>query len=236
MAIFPHLELEQTVQVNDKTRLNGTKSFISKGEAAITLVRIKPETSGSFITVSGAGLTSKDWYLDWEYSTDGDKTVTVEITTDGAPTTESKVISVITEANDKLFSKDSDLTIHESDVLQYVPNGKNSFLYVHRRSQTLILDYLDQKGYVDTNGDRLTKSAVVDIQEVKEWSTFMTLKLIYQQLKKTPDDFFDQKMKTFESLEIAARSRAALRLDLDGDTAIDDGEYLRVDSVRALRR
>jgi hypothetical protein len=228
MAIFPHLELEQTVQVNDKTRLSATKSFISKGESAITLVEIEPFTGSGFITVSGTGLTFKDWYLDWEYSTDGNKTVTVRITTAGAPVTESKTISVVTEADDKLFSKDSDLTVHESDVLQYVPVGKNSYLNVHRRSQGLILDYLDQKGYIDTNGNRLTKSAVVDIQEVKEWSTFMTLKLIYQQLKKTPDDFFDSKMKTFESLELAARSRAALRLDLDGDAAIDDGEYLRL--------
>jgi hypothetical protein len=236
MAIFPHIEIEQIVQVNDRTRLSGTKSFISKGEAAITSVQIEPFSGSGFVTVSGTGLTSKDWYLDWEYSTDGDKTVSVRITTDGAPVTETKTISVISEANDKLFSKDSDLTIHESDVLQYVPAGKNSFLYVHRRSQYLILDYLDRKGYIDTDGNRLTKASVLDIQEVKEWSTFMTLKLIYQQLKKIPDDFFDAKSKTYESLELEARSRAALRLDLDGDSAIDDGEYLRIDSVRALRR
>jgi len=36
MAIFPSLELEKIIQTNDKTRLDGTKSFKTVDEADIT--------------------------------------------------------------------------------------------------------------------------------------------------------------------------------------------------------
>lgn len=231
--IFPHLELEATVQVDDKTRLSASKSFIDKAEAAITLVEIQPSAADSFIDVTGS--TADDWYLDWSYATDGAAVVVVRITTDGAPTTFSKTITVISVADDKLFSADSDLTSHESDVLNWVPKGRNSFLDVHRRAQSRILAWLDEHGYTDTSGDRLTKAAVIDIQEMKEWSTFMTLKLIFEGIKNQVDDIFDQKAKTYESLEIGARNRSILRLDLDGDGTAAAGEEKRITTSRLVR-
>ena len=70
MGIFGNLHLEEKVQVNEKTRIDCTKSFISD-EAAISLVRIKPEDGGSFVTVTS------DKYLDWAYETAGTKTATL---------------------------------------------------------------------------------------------------------------------------------------------------------------
>ena len=91
MTIFGVLHLEKTVQENDKTRLDVSQSFASSDEADIILVEVEPFGSNGFIDVT------TDLFLDWAYAADGTKTVSVRITTDGAPTTATKDLLVITE-------------------------------------------------------------------------------------------------------------------------------------------
>ncbi len=85
MAIFPNLKLEDIVQINDKTRLDASKSFTAD-EAAVTLVEIEPESAAGFIDITPTVATnSKQYFLDWSYSgTSRTVTVSVRITTDGA--------------------------------------------------------------------------------------------------------------------------------------------------------
>jgi hypothetical protein len=225
MAIFPSLELEQKLQVDDKTRLDARKSFISTGEAAITLVEIQPEASESFIDVTS------NKYLDWQYATNGTKSVIVRITTDGAPVTFSKDIEVLSIADDKLFSGDAELVPHEPDVLQYTREGRNSFLDVHRTAQDRILTWLDEHRIWDDNGDRLTKAAIIDLEEVNDWSKFLTLKMIFEGLSNAIDDIFHEKAMRYESMMVSARNRASLRLDRDGDGEED----LPRQDMRSLR-
>lgn len=236
MAIFPHIEVEDIIQENDKLRIKADKSFVSKDEAAVTLVEIEPEAGNGFINVTGS--SSRDWYLDWEYATEGTVTISCRVTTDGAPTTVTKQISVVSAATDKLFSNDQDLMVHEHDILSWVDkdSGRNSFLNVHRRSQELILAWLDEKGYVDTSGNKYTKAAFVNVDEAKEWSTFMTLRLIFEDLSNSVDDIFDLKSKKYKTHELNARNRAVLRIDTDGDGTVDKYEGHRIVSQRLVRR
>ena len=233
MAIFPNLRSEGTVQVNDRTRLDATGSFGDKSEAAITLVEIEPEASAGYIDVTGT--SSKDWYLDYEYATDGAKTVSVRVTTDGAPTTQSFTLTVKSVADDKLFSEDSDLLPHEPDIMKWVPKGRNSYLNIHRRAQERIMAFLDEKGYTDTDGNRLVLADIVDIQEVTEWSKFLTLRLIFEGISNAVDDIFMDKAKKYKSMEVEARNRAILRVDVDGSGTIDDSERVRITSSRMYR-
>lgn len=232
--IFPNLELESVVQVKDRTRLNGTKTFVSKDEEAITVVEIEPETGNGYIDVTGT--TSKDWYLDWEYATDGSKTVSVRVTTDGAPTVKTYEIEVIDVDDDKLFSNDQDLKTHETDILKWIQPGRNTYLDVHRRAQTLIFSYLDEKGITDQDGNKLTKAAVIDISEVKEWSTFLTLKLIFEGISNSTDDVFRFKAIEYAKKEYEARNRAVFRFDLNGDELLTSSDVTNISSVRAIRR
>lgn len=234
MAVFPSVEIESTVQVNDRTRIDASKSFASKGEAAISLVEIDPEGTSNFVDVTGS--TSSDWFIDWEYSTEATYSVSVRVTTDGLPVTKTKDITVLSEANDKLFSSDSDLTAHEPDILNYVPTGRNSYKNIHRRAQERILAWLDERGYTDSSGDRLTKAAIVDTQEVKEWSTFMVLKLIFEGLSNSVEDIFATKAKEYQAKEDSVRHRLRFRADFDGDGEIDNGENFSFSSVGLYRR
>jgi hypothetical protein len=230
MAIFPNLELEPVVQVNDRTRLSGLKSFITQDEDPISLVRIRPEAAGSFIDVTSLK------YLDWQYATDGTKTVTIEVTTDGSPVTVDKDILIITAADDKLFSSDGDLIGHEPDIMNYVRKGRNSFLDFHRSSQDRILGWLDEQRIHDSNGNRLTKDAVIDIEEVNDWSKFQTLQFIFESLSNAIDDIYMAKARTYKQMAQEARNRAVLRLDTDGDAVISSSEKQDVRSFNLLRR
>lgn len=217
--IFPVLELEKTVQVNDRTRLDARKVYLTPDEAAITLVEIQPSASDVFYDV-----TSKK-YLDWQYSTDGTAAVVVRVTTDGSPTTFSKNIEVQSEVDDKLFSSDSELLPYEPSILQWTREGRNSFLDVHRASQERILKYLDENRFWDEDGKPLTKEDVIDIEEFKDWSKFMTLRLIFEGLSNATDDIFHQKALRYRKMELEARDRAKMRVDLNNDGTVDDDEW-----------
>jgi hypothetical protein len=237
MAIFPLLNLEDVIQVGDKTRLDASKSFISKDEAAVTLVEIEPEAGSGFVTVGNPG-SSKDWYLDWLYQgATRTVTVTVRITTDASPVTFSKTLKVNSVADDMLLSSDQDLLYYEHDVLRYIKDGKSSFLNFHRAARDKILDYLNTAGFVDVNGNKITKDMLnVDSSEVREWSICQTLALIYFSVSNGVGDVFSLKSESYESRVKEARGKAILRLDLNSNDEIDDGEFIRLKSVPIFRR
>jgi hypothetical protein len=235
MAIFPFIECDEIVQVNDKFRISGVKSFVTKDEADISLVEIDPG-DGVFIDVTGTGTNrQKCWFLDYQHSTDGDKTVAVRITTDGAPVTTSKTVIVLSEADDYLYSKDEDLVSIESDILKYVPEGKNTFKYAHREAQKQILEWLWTRGYKKTDGTRFIKTDFVDLIEVKYWSIYVTLKLIYKDLSNATDDIFYKKAKMFENDEHHWRTRSLLRIDVNGDGEVTNYEGFNMKTVGLVR-
>lgn len=65
MALFAHLESEGKVQINDRTRLDATKSFVSSGSAMTTLT-IKPGSDASVVSVFNSDSTLH--YLDFQFS------------------------------------------------------------------------------------------------------------------------------------------------------------------------
>ena len=235
MAIFGNLRLEKVCQFSDKTRLDATSSFVSKDEAAITLVEIEPKSGAGFIDVTGT--SSSDWYLDWEFSgvASVTETVSVRITTDGSPSTFTADIDITTEADDKLFSTDQDIIDKKSDVLKWVPDGRNSFLNVHREAQEDIIDWLDEQGYRDKDGNRLTKASLVDKEEVRSWSAWKCLELIFDDLSNAVDDVFDRDARRFESKAFQARDRSVLRYDWDNDGTVELGEQVIIGSVPSQR-
>jgi len=347
MALFPYFELEDRVQINDKTRFNGKRSFVSKGSSAITTMTIKPGADGSAIDVFDSDTDER--YLDWQFSAfeididatnnklDFEETSGVELTAtltsatytlatlateietqlnatgantytvtvsdddkvtiaadsdfsllpqtgtnrlisilpilnfkpkpgfgdsefanlttttgvrvrkmpravtleigDGA-TTESvtRYIQVLSVDGDALFSSDQDLTSHRHDILDWLPDSRNSFLHIHRRAQDLILDHLHKAGYVDIFGDPLTIDAVVNPEDVKQWSIFATLRIIHFELSNDPEDEFYEDGVDYQASEEKVRDRVLLRVDIDRDGKSDLGEGVQLTGGVVLRR
>lgn len=217
--IFGNLELEKIVQVDDRTRINANKSYITPGEAAISLMEIEPEAGNGFLDVTS------EKYLDWQYSgVSRTASVTVRITTDGAPVTFSKDIEILTAEDDKLFSEDSELVPYEPNILNWVQQGRNSYKNIHRAAQDRILAYLDENAFWDENGNKLTKEDIVDISEFEEWSKFMVLRLIFEGVSNATDDIFHEKALRYKELEFRARDRAIIRVDTNNDGDNDDNK------------
>lgn len=228
--IFGELKLEGTAQVSDKTRLDATASFITQDEADITKIEIEAHTSEGFIDV-----TSKS-YLDWAYSSAGAKIVSVRITTDGSPQTFTKGISVVDAATDALFSSDEDLIPIEDDILKYVRKGRNSFLDKHREAQKITLNDLDKAKIWKETGAIYTAADIVDIQEFKEKSKYLTLHLIFKGLSNAVDDIFSIKASRYLGYAKDAGNRGSLHLDKNGDSDLSNDVKEDIFSAELRRR
>lgn len=234
MAIFPHIETEDIIQVDDKIRISAIKSFVTVDEAAITLVELEPHTGDGFIDITNADPDLL--YLDWAYANEGTKTISLRVTTDGSPVTITKDITCISEADDKLFSTDRDIVMHEVSILKYVPRGKNSYKYVHRLCQNEILEQLYKDGYVSVDNTKLTKDNVIRTDELKQWSKYMALRMIFRDLSNATDDVYDKKAKMYEDYEHTFRTKAILKLDFNNDGEQGEYESANITSRRLSRR
>lgn len=224
MAIFPVIETETIVQVGDKTRIWANKTFITQDQSAITDVEIEPEAGAGFISVFNAD--AKKWYLDWIYS-GASRSVTVSVrVTATTDVTSTKSISVLSFADDYLFSSDGDLIAKEANILKWVPDGRSSFLNVHRQAQTQIIQWLDEAGYRSEDGTKIGKTQLVDKTEVSAWSRDLTLQLIFQSISNQVDDIFLRKAQFYKSEAENRRDRTVIKYDFNKDSTLDAGEYV----------
>lgn len=230
--IFIKANVEEVVQVADKTRIDISQTFVS-GDA-ITTLTIEPEAGAGAVNVFSTN--PDNWYLDWAYSTDGDKTITIEAG-DGT-ITETKVVtlSVVTEADDNLYSNDAQLFAIESELKRYLPPGRNSYLNIHRESQSRILNYLDRKRLWNENGTPYTKDQLNLTGELQKWSLYETALTIYNDLSISGGDKFKQKVDEYTALRNYERDRGALRIDKDASGTVDPGEFQDMKSFRMIRR
>lgn len=240
MAIFPHLTLESTVQVNDKTRLDARQSYITNEAEAITKVEISPDDGTTYIDVTG-NLSAREptWYADYQFATDGTVTIRCRVTVGSlSPTTSeiSQTIEVLSVVDDHLFSSDDDLLSIEPELMKYLNAGRSSWLREHRKAQTLIISWLNKNNVRDYLGNQITKANVINTTELREWSSYLTLSLIYKALSNSVDDLYETKSKAFASQAVDSRYVYSLSLDLDNDGLVGSGEGVMLRTISMVRR
>lgn len=241
MPIFPILEMESKIQVNDKTRLNGTKSFKNLSTEEIKKVEIQPDADSDFYEVTNEGDSSL-WFLDWVYATPAEdeeiKTVTLKITDlDDAEHTATKDIEVVIAADENLFSNDAELVQLQSDIMKYVSEGRSSHLEKHRAAQETIMEEIYKSGITSTNDEKLVPADVIDVAELKQWSKYLVLYMIYSDVSNAIDDIFDRKAKDYRSKAADWRdlSMNNLRIDYDKDGTQESGEQANFRTGRLYR-
>jgi len=340
MALFPIVESDNDIQINDKLRIRGVESFVSQGSSAITTMTVQPEDSEAAIDIFNSDQRSR--YLDWAYtsfvgdfdssnnkldfsetsgvdllatitpgsyalsalvsevetqlnasgagtytltldarnritisstvsfdlksvtgenvdssilpilgfkldtntvkSVEGTpfeympKKVTLEIG-DGVSTSSiNTMVNMYSVDGDRLFSNDGDLKPLENKIMKWLPSDRSSFTYQHRESQRQIINYLDRNGFVNVYNEKYTKFDIIDFEEVRDWSKWLALKLIYKDQNESIGDVFEDKAKYAESKEVESRNRAVLRLDVNKDGKADTGEELKLQSIDLFRR
>lgn len=147
----------------------------------------------------------------------GIRKVTLTVASISESNSIDQYIEVYSEYGDFLFNEDADLVGFENDIMKWLPAGRGSYKDVNRKSQRSILDWVDRQGYRDDSGKKITKFAFVDNSDVRMWSTYLSLKLFFMGITNATDDVFKRKAAYYEKLEIEARDRVVLNLDLDGD-------------------
>ena len=317
--IFPVAECERTVQVGDKTRLSGVKSFVGKGEEPMAKVEICPDYTGitsqpftiqldgtfddqsTYITdINGdmsqvrPGMTIKtdiyfqdveasvifvdlpsrtitadqdamrpepapftvegqipvndpifidvtgqreaDWYLDWVYQGETRSVVMAVRVTSGTSTEIAlKSIQVLAAADDVLFSSDDDLTALEPGLVRYTPDGRASFINVHREARQKILEALSDRGIRTPDKKPLTTAILSDVTEVRTWSRDLTLALIFQGMSNESGDLFQAKAKFYQDLAEQRADRAYLSLSQpfnESDEPVRSGQVHTVSLIR----
>ena len=230
--VFAVISAPILVQANDKFRINFMQSYSVKGSAAITTLRVDPGDGMGFVDVSSNRV--QDWFFDYQYSTPGTYTVIVEVSNGVHTNAAAHEIQCISEAEDALFSSDRDLVKHESEILSWMPQGRSSFKYVHRRAQELILDWLHRNGYRKSGNLKLEKSDLIDIKDVKEWSTFLVLALIFQDNKKQEGDTLAQKSVFYYAKAQEVRP-LVIRADWDNSGQVGDFEGREINTIRLVR-
>lgn len=234
MAIFATLQTDRIVQVGDKTRLDASHSFVA-GADVISMIEIQPSDADIYIQVP-----LDQPYLDWVYSTAGDVVVAVRVTVSSGDSTSASVgtadLAVLSAETDALFSSDSDLVAQEPSIRDLLPRGRSTFLNVHREAQELIMDAVNRK-VSSASQNWLTPISVVDKREVREWSKYLTLHLIFEGSINTKDDVFYIKSSKYKGLADNASERSYIALDLNGDgTLTDDEKKTGFTSVGIVRR
>ena len=231
--IFLSCIRESLVQVNDKTRIDVSKSFVSG--SGITAISIKPEASGAFIPVYNSNQAK--WYLDWAYATNGTKVITVQATDGVSTVSQNFELEVITEEDDNLYSSDEQIFAIESELKRYIPDGKNSFKNIHREAQSRILNYLDRKRIWASNGEPYTKDQVNLNGELSKWSLYEAMFIIYSDLFVSVGDKFAEKINQYKDLRNSERDRASIRIDKDNSGTFDSNEEIQdLKSFRMIRR
>lgn len=241
MALFPSITFERVLQIEEKTRLDSGRSFVTDDEV-ITDILIQPSATDAFISVYNGGDTDK-WFLDWAYEVDGFKDIAVQIVADSGNKTKTYMagINVLTEEIDALLSTDNDILPFEPKLYRYLPRGKSSFIYVHRKAQERIVAYLDEQRIWKDDNSRYTKldlSTVADPEfkeQFRQWSSFEALLIIFESFQVSSGDLFQEKKEEYTSLRNGARTRSALRLDQDGDGELDVTPY-DIRTTRMVRR
>lgn len=227
--IFPSLIFDNLVQEADKLRFLASKSFVGSGEI-LNGIKIYPDfdnNPGVFYDVFVEDCP-EDWFLDYAYETAGDYKVRLEIST---ATPETKVkdysITVVTEADDNLQSTDAMLYSYESELVKYLPEGRNSWKYLHRKALEEIIDYLYRNAiykYNEENGLRDLKIEKEDLigDKLDKWSTFETMIMIFQDIKSSNIDFFNEKIEDYTELRNDARKVYCIQIDSNGDGIVDE--------------
>jgi hypothetical protein len=250
MDIFIDIKNDSTVQVGDKVRFDLTKSFVPRPfvtASDITRIEVDPIGGTSWVTIHNSALPAtklavKDWYFDWVYlnqsnvSSGQSQPISFRFTaSDSTTQTKSVSFNLLTSAQDNLFSNDNDLIAHEPDIMKWLPEGRSSWIYVHRRAQERILSYLFEKGYKNNDGTPFTKAQILEKYDVKEWSTFMVLKIIFGSIINSKDDVFVQKARFYENLEGKA-NKTDIRVDLNADGTQSQEETVSLNGPLLFRR
>ncbi len=141
-----------------------------------------------------------------------------------------------------VFSSDSDLTEEYPSIMEMLPEGKQSFIGFQVASRKDIISYFKAQGKLISSGKAELSTKLVDqfdllnYEEVRDASRFLTLSKIFYWLSDSVDDKWQQKAKMFESKYGDKISLVNLSLDKNDDGKAENNEVNAIQFVTIVRQ
>lgn len=151
--------------------------------------------------------------------------------------------STVIDGINLVFSDDQDLETEVKEVTgtRFLPSGENSHILTHVASRNEIIQKIRNDGRVKRNLStgvfkKMDAFDLLDIEEIRQASTYLTLSKIYMALSDDPEDIYMDKSKNYRSLYNGAIDLYFLELDFDDDGEKDTSEEQHPHTTRLLRR
>lgn len=139
-----------------------------------------------------------------------------------------------------VFSDDNDLKEEYPTIVDMLPDGEPTFINFHVASRKDILSYFKTQGKLVTQvgGKKklLDQFDLLDIEEVRDASKFLTLAKIFYWISDATDDKWYQKATDFETEYNKKINLATLSVDSNDDGKAGINEVAKIQSIQVERR
>lgn len=195
-----NLELNANkIREKEMVRLDLSRSVVfPEPSPQVTAIEVQMEDGGEIYNVFSED--QEKWFLDYAYTSLGEKqiTVTAYLDTDPVETvTDITTLEVVEADDDKHFAGDRELLNYQSDVFRFLPEGRNNFNYIHRTVRELFLNWLMISNIRKADASFFSVDDLLAFEEVKELGRFWALSLIFSNASNKQDDYFKEKQKEF---------------------------------------
>jgi len=211
---FPVVLSQPITQIGELFLIDATKSYFF-GE----LLSAKLDINGVIVNLDIEDKTK--WKINFMFNAEGMKQIKLIIESEQEEEFESSTdILVVNKDEERLFSNDQDLARSESEIFCFLSEGQNSFNQYHREAQIRILDQLSNNGIFNKDGNRLLPVDIFDIEEVRDWSKFLTLSIMFRDLSTSNKDLYEEKSVYYFDLARRAQDKAVIRLGQNGERQV----------------
>ena len=227
---FGIIKSDEKVFVGDKINFDFSKSFVTPEEVLATVNHEASFDAGlTWINVTA----SKN--IDYVFVSAGTKTVSLRITTQSGNSVFTKQVAALDLTAQQLFSTDSDLYRFEPEIDKLLPKKWTSWNLVHLEAQKYFIDWLDEKRIFNEQKEKYTVADLTDRDQVRQFSIFKTLELIYSGTFNQTGDIYSTKRDKYRELANEKLAKSTLSLDYNKNGTADEGERTDLHSVGVIR-
>ena len=133
----------------------------------------------------------------------------------------------------KVFSKDDDLIEEYPSIIKFLPEGKESFIAFHQSARKDIVQAFRNKGRL--NSRLLTQYDILESEEVRAASKYLTLSKIFSWLSDARDDNWAKKAEEFYQDYSNFINLAVVTIDENNDGKVSSEEKKNVQFVQVVR-
>ena len=232
MARFGIIKSDDKVFTGDKIRFDFRQSFVTPDEQLATPTSHEASFDGGLNWID----VTKDKFVDFIYSTAGTKTVQLRITTQTGNDIVSKTVTALDLTAQKLFSNDSDLYQYEPEIDSLLPKKWSSWNMIHLEAQKFFIDWLDEKRIFNEQKEKYQVSDLLDRDQVRQFSIFKVLELIYSGENNVAGDLYQLKRDKYRELCNEKLAKSQISLDFNKNGVADLGERTDLFSVELIRQ